>query len=42
MGTLRFLGVIFAAIVLAGGLAHLFELPNKIRLPADACLGSSG
>jgi hypothetical protein len=40
MATLRFLSVICTAIVLAGGLAHLFELPNKVRLPADAYLNA--
>lgn len=32
LGGLRFLSVILTAIAMAGGLAHLFELPHKIGL----------
>ena len=32
---LRFLGLFSAALALAPALAHLLELPNKIRLPMD-------
>ena len=32
---LRFLSLFAAAVALAPALAHVFELPNKIRLPLD-------
>jgi hypothetical protein len=35
---LRFLSVLFTAIVLGAGLAHLFELPNKINLTREKYL----
>lgn len=34
LNTSRFISVLFTAVGMAGGLAHLFELPNKILLPA--------
>ncbi len=34
LNTLRFISVLFTAVGMAGGLAHLFELPHKISLPA--------
>ncbi|MBN1239375.1 MAG: DUF1772 domain-containing protein [Gammaproteobacteria bacterium] len=34
----RFLSVLFVAVSMAGGFAHLLELPNKIDLPGDAYL----
>lgn len=33
--TFFFLSILLTAIVMAGGMAHLFELPNKVHLPAD-------
>jgi hypothetical protein len=33
--TMRFLSAMLTALVLGAGLAHLFSLPNKIRLPRD-------
>jgi hypothetical protein len=38
MNTVRFLGLLFAALALAPALAHLLELPNKIDLPRDEYL----
>jgi hypothetical protein len=32
--TLRFISILFTSVAMAGGLAHLFELPNKIFLSA--------
>lgn len=32
---LFYLAILFTTIAMAAGLAHLFELPNKIHLPAD-------
>jgi hypothetical protein len=34
----RFLSLLFAALGLAPGLAHLLVLPNKINLPAESYL----
>jgi hypothetical protein len=34
LNTLRYISVLFAAVGMAGGLAHLFELPHKILLSA--------
>lgn len=31
----RFLGLLFVALAMAPALAHLLELPNKIRLPRE-------
>jgi hypothetical protein len=38
MNTVRFLSLLFAALVLAPALAHLLELPNKIEFPRDEYL----
>lgn len=35
---LQFISVIAIALSMAGGFAHLFELPNKIRLPENEYL----
>jgi hypothetical protein len=34
LNTLRFISILFTAVAMAGDLAHLFELPNKILLSA--------
>ncbi|MGE0650765.1 MAG: hypothetical protein AB7P12_03310 [Alphaproteobacteria bacterium] len=34
--SVRFLSFMFVGLSMGGALAHLFELPNKIGLPADA------
>lgn len=36
--TMRFLSLLFTAIALGAGLAHLFALPNKIHLPPEEYL----
>jgi hypothetical protein len=38
LDTLWFLSLLFTALVLGPSLAHLLELPNKIKLSADAYL----
>jgi hypothetical protein len=38
LNIVRFMSVILTAVTMAGGFAHLFELPNKIALPRDAYL----
>lgn len=38
MKALRFSSLLFTAIVLGAGLAHLFALPNKIHLPREEYL----
>jgi hypothetical protein len=38
MKSLRFVSLLFTAIVLGAGLAHLFALPNKIHLPREEYL----
>lgn len=35
LSTVRFCAVMITAIALSAGFAHLYELPNKIHLPAD-------
>ena len=35
MNTALFVSLLFTAFAMAGGLAHVFELPNKITLTAD-------
>lgn len=32
LNVVRFISILFTAVAMAGGLAHLFELPNKILL----------
>jgi hypothetical protein len=36
--TFRFLSLMFVGLSMGAALAHLFELPNKIGLPAEAYL----
>lgn len=36
--TIRFLSLLFTALGLGPGMAHLLELPNKINLPAEEYL----
>lgn len=38
INTFRFLSILFTAVAMAAGLAHLFELPNKIDLPREEYL----
>jgi hypothetical protein len=38
LNILRFVSVILTAVTMAGGFAHLFELPYKIALPREAYL----
>jgi hypothetical protein len=38
VNTFFFLSLLFTALVLGGSLAHLYELPHKIRLPAQEYL----
>jgi hypothetical protein len=35
LNVLRFASMLLTAVSMAGGLAHLFELPNKINLPSE-------
>jgi hypothetical protein len=42
MPVLRFLAVVFTALALAPGCAHLFALPNKIDMPQDAYFIAQG
>ncbi|MGZ8095715.1 MAG: DUF1772 domain-containing protein [Methylosarcina sp.] len=38
INTFRFLSILFTAVSMAAGFAHLFELPHKIDLPRDEYL----
>ena len=38
LSVFRFLAIVFAALALAPGMAHLLELPNKIKLPGQEYL----
>lgn len=38
LNIMRFSSLLFTALALSAGLAHLFELPNKINLPGDEYL----
>ena len=38
LNAVRLVAIILTALAMAAGFAHLFELPNKIRLPREAYL----
>src|SRR5687767_11044018 len=35
INVMRFISLLFTALALSAAMAHLFELPNKIKLPAE-------
>jgi hypothetical protein len=38
LNAVRLVAIVLTALAMAAGFAHLFELPNKIRLPREAYL----